>query len=99
MRRGASGFMPGAAVVDVHVQIWDAFQEGDESTARRLFNQLLPLTNLNLILGLPLAKEVLVRRGVIQTARMRIPGSVTLDDEDYHELGTILADLLPLFRV
>ena len=99
MRRGAGGFMPGAPVVDVHVQIWDAFQEGDETTARQIFNQLLPLTNLTLILGMPLVKEVLVRRGVIQTTGMRIPGGVTLDEEDLRELDIILADLQPLFRV
>ncbi|MFL2542332.1 MAG: dihydrodipicolinate synthase family protein, partial [Candidatus Latescibacterota bacterium] len=34
MRRGASGFMPAAEAIDVHVQIWDAFQAGDERKAR-----------------------------------------------------------------
>jgi len=98
MRRGAAGFMPGASVVDVHVQIWDAFQSGDEATAIQIFNRLLPLTNLTLILGLPLVKEVLIRRGVIQTAGMRTPGSVALDEEDVRELDAILTDLRPLFR-
>ena len=59
MRRGASGFMPGAPVVDIHVDIWEAFQAGDEDRARDLFDQLLPLTNLIQILGLRLVKEVL----------------------------------------
>ena len=68
MRRGASGFMPGAPVVDIHVDIWDAFQAGDENRARDLFDQLLPLTNLIQILGLRLAKEVLVRRGIFKTS-------------------------------
>ncbi|MCZ6634452.1 MAG: dihydrodipicolinate synthase family protein [bacterium] len=98
MRRGASGFMPGATVVDVHVDIWNAFQDGDEARAREWFNQLLPLTNLTQILGLPLVKEVLVRRGMFQTAGMRMPGTVKMDDEDYRELGAVLTDLEPLFR-
>ncbi len=34
MRRGASGFMPAAEVVDVYVQVWDAFQQGDASHTR-----------------------------------------------------------------
>ena len=38
MRRGASGFMPAAEAIDVHVQIWDAFQAGDERKARDIFN-------------------------------------------------------------
>jgi 4-hydroxy-tetrahydrodipicolinate synthase len=99
LRRGASGFMPAAEVTDVYVQIWDAFQAGDEAAARRLFNRLLPLINLLLLLGLPVCKEVLVRRGVIRTAGMRTPGSVALDADDQRELSIILDDLRPLFRV
>src|SRR5207247_10935532 len=98
MRRGASGFMPSVEVVDVHVQIWNTFQAGDEAAARQIYNRLLPLINLTFLLGLRLCKEVLVRRGVIQTARMRMPGNFALDEEDYRELDTILADLKPLFR-
>ena len=99
MRRGAHGFMPSVEVVDVHVQIWNAFQAGDEAGARQIYNRLLPFINLTFLLGLRLCKEVLVRRGVIQTARMRLPGDFLLDDEDYRELNTILADLNPLFKL
>ncbi len=98
MRRGASGFMPSVEVVDIHVQIWDAFQAGDEAGARQIYNRLLPLINLTFLLGLRLCKEVLVRRGILQTARLRMPGDFGLDDEDYYELDTILADLRPLFK-
>jgi 4-hydroxy-tetrahydrodipicolinate synthase len=98
MQRGASGFMPSVEVVDVHVQIWNAFQAGDEAGARQIYNRLLPFINLTFLLGLRLCKEVLVRRGIIQTAGMRLPGDFLLDDEDYRELDTILADLRPLFR-
>jgi 4-hydroxy-tetrahydrodipicolinate synthase len=97
LKRGAHGFMPAAEVIDVHVKIWNAFQSGDEGTARSLFNQLLPLINLNLLLGLRLNKEVLVRRGIIRTALMRMPGDLLPDEEDYRELDAILADLHPLF--
>ncbi len=99
MRRGAVGFMPAAEVTDVYVQIWDAFQEGDERTARAIFNRLLPEINLAGMLGMQVCKEVLVRRGVIATARMRQPGCVALDAEDHRELDRILDDLEPLFRV
>ena len=98
MRRGASGFMPGAPVVDIHVDIWDAFQSGDEDRARDLFDQLLPLTNLIQILGLRLVKEVLIRRGIFKTSGMRAPGSTQLDDDDHRELDAILTKLRPLFR-
>jgi len=99
MRRGAVGFMPAAEVTDVYVQIWDAFQAGDERTARNVFNQLLPLINLVMLLGLQVCKEVLVRRGILRSAQMLTPGSLPLDEEDYRELDAILEDLRPYFRV
>lgn len=99
LKRGAHGFMPSVEVVDVHVQIWDAFQAGDEARARQLYNQLLPFINLTFLLGLKLCKEVLARRRVLQTAKMRLPGDFAFDDDDYLELDTILADIQPLFRV
>ncbi|MBM3214285.1 dihydrodipicolinate synthase family protein [Candidatus Poribacteria bacterium] len=99
LRRGAVGFMPAVEAVDVHVRIWNAYMSGDEAEARRLFNSLLPLLNLVLILGLPVCKEVLVRRGVISSAGMRMPGSIPLDEEDHRELDAILADVSPLFTV
>ena len=99
MRRGAVGFMPAAECVDVYAQIWDAFQAGNEPAARAIFNRLLPLINLEMLLGMQVCKEVLVRRGVIGTAKMRTPGSVALDEDDRRELDTILADLSDVFRV
>lgn len=99
MRRGASGFMPAAEATDIHVQIWDAFQSGDEATARRIFNQLLPQINLINLLGLRVCKEILVRRGVLRGTAMRSPGATSLDDEDERELEVIMEGLRPLFRV
>jgi 4-hydroxy-tetrahydrodipicolinate synthase len=99
MRRGASGFMPAAEAIDVHVQIWDAFQAGDERKARDIFNTLLPQINLIMAIGLNVCKEVLVRRGVLRSARMRQPGSTVMDAEDGRELEMIIADLAPYFKV
>ena len=36
MQRGAHGFMPATEAVDVHVQVWEAWQAGDEAKARRI---------------------------------------------------------------
>lgn len=99
LRRGATGFMPAVEAVDVHVQVWEAWQAGDEKKARQVFNQLLPLINFILIMGLPVCKEVLVRRGVFKSAAMRTPGTLGLDAEDQRELDAILEGLRPLFRV
>jgi len=99
LRRGACGFMPAAEVVDVYVQVWDAFESGDEASARRIFNQILPLINLLLLLGLRVSKEVLVRRGIFRTTLMRWTGALALDDDDQRELDAILDGLRPYFRV
>jgi len=99
MRRGASGFMPAAEAIDVHVQIWDAFQAGDERKARDIFNLLLPQINLIMAVGLHVCKQILVRRGAIDCARMRAPGSPLMDAEDQRELEVIMADLAPYFKV
>jgi 4-hydroxy-tetrahydrodipicolinate synthase len=99
LRRGARGFMPAAEVVDVYVQVWDAYQAGDEARARAIFNAILPLINQLMLLGLRVSKEVLVRRGVFATAGMRATGALALDADDQRELDAILADLRPYFRM
>jgi len=99
LRRGASGFMPAAEIIDIYVQVWDAWQIGDSARARMIFNLILPLINQLMLLGLPVSKEVLVRRGVFKSSRMRSPGSISLDEDDRIELDAILADLQPYFRV
>ena len=98
LARGATGFMPAADTVDVHVQVWDAWQRGDRAGAREIFNRLLPLINLSVLLETPLLKEVLVRRGVFTSARMRQPGALRLDDHDHAELNAILEGLQPMLR-
>ena len=98
LARGATGFMPAADTVDVHVQVWEAWQRGDTASAREIFNRLLPLINLSVLLETALLKEVLVRRGVFASTRMRQPGALQLDDADHAELDAILENLQPLLR-
>ena len=93
LRRGA------AEITDVYVQVWEAFESGDQVGARRIFNQILPLINLLMLLGLSVSKEVLVRRGIFRSTLMRATGALALDDDDQHELDAILDDLRPFFRV
>ncbi len=98
LERGASGFMPATQVVEIYVQIWDAWQSGDSRKARDLLDRLMPLINLTALLGLTFNKEVLVRRGVFATARMRQPGAVKLDEFDLREIDEVLTRLEPLLR-
>ncbi|HCL30545.1 MAG TPA: hypothetical protein DIC52_19215 [Candidatus Latescibacteria bacterium] len=99
MQRGAHGFMPATEAVDVHVQVWDAWQAGDQAGARRIYGQLLPLINLILSMGLPVCKRLLQKRGVFSSSAMRTPGTTMLDAGDELELDAILEGLQPQFRV
>ncbi len=98
LRRGAAGFVPAAHVTDIFVQVWDAFQAGDEERARIISSSLEPMQSLLRLTGLRLCKEVLVRRGVIATATMRQPGATELDDDDRLELDLAMRSMEPYFR-
>ncbi|MDF1512565.1 MAG: dihydrodipicolinate synthase family protein [Anaerolineae bacterium] len=97
MRRGAAGFIPAAQTTEVYVAVWDAFQRGDEAKAREIFALLSPFLDLLSLVGLRLCKDVLVRRGVIKTATMRIPNSRKMDAYDQYELDYALSLIEPLF--
>ena len=97
-RRGSVGNMPACQSIEVHVAIWDRLEAGDEAGARTLFNRLLPLINYERQYGVALYKEVLVRRGIIDSTTCRLPNAV-LGDFDRAELDAILSDIEPLFTV
>jgi dihydrodipicolinate synthase/N-acetylneuraminate lyase len=92
-RRGTCGTMPACEVADVHVLIWEALDRGDHDEARRLHTRLLPLLNYEAMYSFTIYKEVLLRRGVIASARTRVPGAGKLDVENHRELDLILRDL------
>lgn len=95
-KRGAVGNMPACQSTDVHVAIYDKLIAGDEVGARRLFNDLLPLINYERLYGVALYKEVLYRRGVINSRACRAPGQ-PLDEQGMAEINVILRDVEPLF--
>jgi len=97
-RRGACGTMPACEAIDVHVQIWNALDRGDDGLADELHRRLLPLLNYEAMYSFTVYKEVLVRRGVIASARTRMPGVAPLDQENHRELDRLLDELAPLFN-
>jgi len=97
-RRGAHGNMPACQATDVQVAIWELLEAGDETGARKLFNQLLPLINFERMHGVAVYKEVLYRRGIFATTVARAPGKA-LDAFDQAELDAILADVGSLFSI
>jgi 4-hydroxy-tetrahydrodipicolinate synthase len=96
-RRGACGTMPACEVTDVHVALWNALEAGEDERARVIYNRLLPLLNIEWLYGAAVYKEVLRRRGVLDSAIVRGPGLHHLDASDHLELGAILEDVSELF--
>jgi dihydrodipicolinate synthase/N-acetylneuraminate lyase len=97
-RRGACGTMPACESTDVHAQLWNTLDSGNEAAARLLFKELLPLLNYEALFGTAVYKEVLYRRRIIASPHKRLAG-LTLDAHDHQELDRILAELAPYFTV
>ncbi len=98
-RRGGCGTMPACEVTDAHVAVWNAIAAGEDVEARRLHTQLLPLLNYEAMYSFTIYKEVLVRRGIIASAKTRVPGAGRLDADNHREIDLLLADLEPLLTL
>ena len=94
MQRGADGAMTGFAYPEMLVQVVARHQAGDVDGAEDLFDAYLPLVRYEQQLGLGLAirKEVLRRRGVLGSAKVRAPGPAMTarDKEELTRLTTRL---------
>lgn len=95
LERGASGTIPGAAFPELFVRVWELHRGGQRAEARTLFNSFLPLLSLSsrdLDTFLFVQKEILRRRGVLCSARLRSP-CVAPDAPLLAELDALLGDL------
>lgn len=101
LARGAIGTMPACELTDVHVRMVRAWRKGERSLARTLYNRSLPLLNFQAVFRWAATKEVLKRRGVIDSTLTRAPGP-RLDPQDQAELDIMLEEisdlLLPQLR-
>jgi dihydrodipicolinate synthase/N-acetylneuraminate lyase len=73
---GASAMMPGAAVLEVYVRIYDLYKSGKIEQAKALFYRLVPYLTFalqHLELALTIEKQVLLRRGIVSSERLRAP--------------------------
>jgi 4-hydroxy-tetrahydrodipicolinate synthase len=96
MRRGSQGTMPGCSCPEAFVEVWHAFQAGDEAAAVTAFYRaILPINRME---GLGwgaffhVHKEILRRRGAIRTANVRDP-AVPLDAMTRQELDALIEAL------
>jgi 2-keto-3-deoxy-L-arabinonate dehydratase len=94
LERGASGVMPGAAVPELFVRVFDLHRGGRRDEARTLFHRMSPI----LLLGgrdhqtfCYVQKAILQRRGILHHVRTRSP-SPPLDPELDREIDVTFED-------
>ena len=96
MRRGSVGTMPGCSQPEAFVEVWNLFQKGDEIGARTVFeSRILPLNRISAQTWgafYHVNKRLLVRRGVLSTAKVRGPAA-PLDDLTQMELEKLIDEL------
>lgn len=91
-RRGA------CEATDIHVQVWNALDSGDERQARNIYYRLLLLLNFEALLP-GVYKAILKRRGIIASDYLRSEAGNPLDAHDHEELSALFADIHDLFRL
>jgi 4-hydroxy-tetrahydrodipicolinate synthase len=96
---GADGTMPACEFIDVDVQVVALAAQNKLPEARVIFEKLLPMINLEEIYGLHFVKEVLVRRRVFKTAKLRGITNGELDERDRKELDAWWQELAPYMRI
>lgn len=95
LARGALGSMPACELADVHVAMVNAWRAGNRGYARALYNRSLPLLNFQAVFRWAMTKEVLRRRGVIDSAYVRAAGP-RLDAQDHAELEAMVDEISDL---
>ena len=94
LARGADGAMTGFAYPEMMVDVLARHRAGDPDAAEDLFDAYLPLVRYEQqpVIGLAIRKEILRRRGVIGSARVRAPGPA-LSETDAAELTRLMTRL------
>ncbi|MCL6442859.1 MAG: dihydrodipicolinate synthase family protein [Alicyclobacillus sp.] len=100
LERGASGIQPGCSFAEVYQTIWNAHQT-DRTSAHELYRQLLPYVALWMQSPeyiIAVEKEILRRRGIIQSSYCRTP-TFHLDGLDTAYVGRFLHEFEACFTV
>lgn len=97
LARGASGTMPALELADLHADLMAAWRRGDRAAARRIYSATLPLLCLQMTFRVRATKEVLRRRGLLESTHARAAGP-RLDEGDLAEIAALLEEAAPLFE-
>ncbi|MCL2058835.1 MAG: dihydrodipicolinate synthase family protein [Oscillospiraceae bacterium] len=92
--RGAIASIHACEWSDLVQQVWDLFFMGKEDEGRKLHYQILPSLQLEGMLGMRYAKEVMIRRGVFNNSNMR-RASRNLSADDIKEIDKIFEIVSP----
>ena len=96
MRRGSRGTMPFPSQPEAFVEVWKLFHQGGEQAALEVFTQrILPVNRLveqSTGIFYTVHKEILRRRGVITSSKVRHPAP-PLDEQTLMELHKLIERL------
>lgn len=95
-RRGITGTMPGADLIDGIVALWHALKTGDEQAANQVWLPLAALVSLQHSLDafLAIEKHLLVKQGVLRNTIVRGPVGYTLDPVTRDEVNRLFGMLM-----
>lgn len=95
--RGAIASIHACEWADLVQQVWDLFFDGKEAEGRKLHYEILPALQLEGLLGMRYAKEVMIRRGVFKNTIMR-NASRPLSKDDAKEIDRIFEQVAPYMK-
>ncbi len=94
LERGSDGFNTGFAFPEVLLAMNAHAQSGDLDGAYEIYRKYLPLMVFEQLPGLAIRKEILRRRGLIATSRVRHPGG-NIDPASAAQLASLLERSFP----
>lgn len=94
LERGSDGFNTGFAFPEILLAIVREFRAGRHDAARALFTRYLPLIVFEQQPGVAIRKEILRRRGLLTSHRVRHPGA-TIDPATAAQLERLLDAIFP----
>src|SRR5699024_8369965 len=95
-RRGAVGVQPGSSFIEIYVELYKLYTEGKQDEFTKLFNRLLTYISYwmqDSELIIKAEKEILKRRGIIESAYCRKPAfdldeiEIQMIDKFFHEFN------------
>ena len=94
LERGSDGFNTGFAFPEVLLAITERAKAGDLDSAYAIYRQYLPLMVFEQQPGLAVRKEILRRRGLLTSPRVRHPGG-NIDPATAAQVGSLLERSFP----